>query len=242
MLTVSEAQEAMPSHLRTHATQELVDKVNAAHSDPLIADQIKDNFLSYTRVLQEGRFKIEDYLNAVVYVSFKLMNYNNQESYARTFPQRYQALVARGASDKDISAYVAAYAKNKLVNSIMEQSLIPTWVLNQEMYQKALNTQADLMLYAKSELVRTQAANSLLTALKKPEKAQVELSVTAIESDGVKELREMLTSLAEASQAAIKSGVPTKQIAHQPLHPRAEAPLLEGVLVREINPQPEGTS
>lgn len=231
MLTLPEVQEALPSHLRAAATQSLVDKVNAAHGDPVLAGQIRDNFMSYTKVLMEGKFKIEDYLRAVVYVSFKLMGFNNQESYTRTFPKRYQDLVAKGATDKDISSYVSAYAKGKLVNLILEQTMIPSWVLNQDLYQKAINVQADLMVSAKSELVRTQAANSLITALKKPDKAQVELSVTAPDSNAVSDLNNMLTRMAEAYQGMIQGGMRTQTIAHQPLHPKSG--------MRDVTPQGE---
>lgn len=38
----------------------------------------------------------------------------------------------------------------------------------QHIYQKAINVQADLMSNANSEMVRMQAANSILTHLAKP--------------------------------------------------------------------------
>ena len=217
MLTVAEIKEALPPHLKTAATQGLTDRVNQANGDPEIAEHIRNNFISYTHVLGEGKFKTEDYVSAVTYVSFKLMGYTNQESYKRTFPSRYQALAARGATDKDVSAYVAAYAKTKLVNLILEQTLTPVWVLNQDIYQKAINKQAELMLTANSEKVQTEAANSLLTHLKRPETKQVEVSLGVREHSGMNELRDMLSSMAQRQQELIGQGVPTKSIAHQVL-------------------------
>lgn len=217
MLTQRELEEALPSHLRHNATPALLDMVNNISADPEVAEQIRDNFLSYSGVLREGKFKTEDYLNAVAYVSYKIMGMSNQDAYARAFPQRYAALTAKGASQKDISAYVHAYSKGRLVNMIMEQTLVPTWVLNHDVYQKAINTQAMLMMTAKSEKVRADAANSILTHLKRPEKQQVELNIGVAETSGMKELKDMLTSLAERQQAAIEAGVQTKEIAHQKL-------------------------
>lgn len=95
-----------------------------------MAEAIKDNFLSYTQVLSEGKFKTEDYLSAVMYVSFKLMGMTNQDAYARTFPARYRTLLNNGTSAKDISSYVSMYNKGRLVNLILEKSLIPTWVFD----------------------------------------------------------------------------------------------------------------
>lgn len=217
MLTLSDVQAAMPPHLRNSVSEELVDQLNNISVDPEAARTIRENFVSYTGILKEGRFKTEDYMHAVAYVSYKLMGYSNQEAYARTFPGRYQALVARGATDKDISAYVAAYNKNKLVNLVLEQTLIPHWILNQEAYQKAINTQLELMMYSKSDKVRSDAANSLLTHLKRPEKAQVELNIGVKETSGMNELRDMLTQLAEQQKGLIAQGVPTREIAHQKL-------------------------
>lgn len=216
MITVDQVRRAMPPKLRGAATQELADKINQASSDPDVARNIRDNFISYTSVLNDGKFKTEDYLNAVMYVSYKLIGYSNKEAYARTFPQRYQDMIARGSTDKDISSFVAAYNKNKLVNAILEQTLVPTWVLNQDLYQKAINVQAELMLDdSVSAKVRTDAANSLLTHLKRPEAQQVELSISHKDSSGIEELNETLRKLAVQQQEVIKSGVTTQQIAHQ---------------------------
>lgn len=229
MLTHSEITAALPAHLKVGVTQELVDLVNNVAQDPEAARTVRENFLSYTSVLKEGRFKTEDYVHAVAYVSYKLMGYSNMEAYVRTFPDRYTALRARNATDKDISAYVAAYNKNKLVNLILEQSLIPTWVLNQDAFQRAINTQMQLMLNSKSDKVRCDAANSLLTHLKKPEKKEVQLSIGIEDNSGMNELRAKLRELAEMQQGLIQGGMKTREIAQQTI--------IDAVVVNEGQPQ-----
>ena len=214
-LTVDQVAKALPANLKTAATQSLVDMVNNAVADPLVAEQVRNNFLSYTNVLKEGKFKTEDYLNAVTYVSFKLMGYSNQDAYFRTFPARYQALLAKGTTSKDMSAYVAAYHRGKMVNLIMEQSLVPSWVLNQDLYQKALNTQAELMVSSASDMVRTTAANSILTHLAKPKDQNFQLNIDVNESSGMNELRDALTRMAVQQQQLIQSGMTTKEVAGQ---------------------------
>lgn len=89
------------------------------------------------------------------------------------------------------------------------------WVLNQDIYQKAINAQFTLMTTAKSEKVRSDAANSILTHLKRPEKHQVELDIGVTDSAGMKELKSTLAQLAAQQQEAIKSGTQTQEIAHQ---------------------------
>lgn len=215
-LTREQIEQALPANLKSSATQALTDQINNLSSDPLVAEQIRENFLSYSRVLQEGKFKTEDYLNAVAYVAFKHMGYSNQDAYFRAFPSRHQALVARGATSKDISAYVAAYHKNKLVNLVMEQTLVPVWIVNQDNYQRAINTQVEIMEDDSLPAVaRTAAANSVLTHLAKPKEAANTLKLEVSESQGLKDLRGMLEQLARNQREAIQAGMPTKQIAEQ---------------------------
>lgn len=216
-VTPKELKEALPKNLKGYATEELADKLNTIVADPRVAESIRENFISYASVLQDGKFRIGDYVNAIVYCSYKLMDYTNQEAYKKTFPKRYRDLRAKGADDKTISAYVAGYNKGKLVNAIMEQTLIPTWVLNQSIYQEAINHQAYLMRNAQSEKVQTEAANSLLTHLKKPETKQVDLNIGFDESDGMAELKDTLAQLAQSQKALIESGATTRAIAHQKL-------------------------
>jgi len=221
LLTLDQVQRALPANLKNSATQQLVDNLNNIASDPILAEQLRENFISYTSVLREGRFKTEDYLNAVMYVSFKLMGDSNQDAYFKTFPQRYQMLIAKGASSKDISAYVSAYNKGKLVNLILEQSLVPTHVLNAHVFQQAINTQVELMTDPDvSPKVRSDAANSLLTHLKKPE-AKAELNINVGEQSGMNELRSALERLARQQQDSISGG-------HATVVDIAESKIIEG--------------
>ena len=118
-LTIEDVKKAMPTRLKSAVTQEFVDKLNKSINDPLIAQSIKENFLTYTHVLLDGRYQIYEYLNAVKYVSFKLMGLTNQDAYFKTFPDRYAKLIAQETSAKDISCYVSAFHKTKLVTSLI---------------------------------------------------------------------------------------------------------------------------
>lgn len=207
MLTIEQVTKALPPHLKTAATPALVHLINNVTTDQDMAQNIRDNFISYAGVLKDGKFKTEDYVNAVTYVSFKLLGDSNQDAWFKTFPQRYQRLVAMGTSTKDIASHVAAYNKGKLVNAILEQTLVPSWVLNQDMYQKALNVQLDLMTDTNvSPKVRSDAANSLLTHLAKPKEVGPLINIDMRENNGVDELKEALSAFALAQQQAIAGG------------------------------------
>ena len=65
---------------------------------------------------------------------------------------------------------------------------------------------------AASELVQTQAANSLLTHLAKPKEQVSKISIEMGENNALTELSNALEKLANAQQGQIKNGVSTKTI------------------------------
>lgn len=219
MLTEDEFKLALPEKLKKSVNPGLIAQINATLSQPELFEAYRDNLISYTKVMADGKFKIESYIDAVKYVTHKLMGCTNIEAYMKTFPTRYQNMVNSGVSAKDIASYVSAYNKNKLVNLIYEQTLIPSYVLNQDLYQRALNVQADLMMNAKSEKVRSDAANSILTQLKQPEVKKVELDIgVKTEGSALDALRKASEELAMRQQASIRAGtMDAQQAAHQKL-------------------------
>jgi hypothetical protein len=214
-MTKEEFRSALPEKMRRSVGQDVIDKVNDLLSNPDMYEVYRENLISYSTVLQDGRFKLTGYIDAVKYVSFKLMNMTNQRAFELTFPKKIQDWVARGVESKDIASYVSSYNKSKLVNLILEQTLVPSHVLNQDLYQKALNVQAELMVSARSEMVRSQAANSLLMQLKPPETRKIELDVKTTESSAVAELRNATLALAAQQRDAIRAGsLNAEQVAH----------------------------
>lgn len=212
-LTKQQIVNALPSSFKNSVTQELVDTINNVTQDQLLAEQFRENFVTYSSVMRDGKFKTMDYLSAIQYVTYKHMGYSNKDAYFKTFPNRQAELVARGTSEKDISAYVSAYHRGKLVNLIMEQSLVPVWIVNQDNFQKAINVQVELMTTAVSEKVRCDAANSILTHLAKPKDQVTNINLDMRENSGLTDLKNTLQALAEQQLVAIQSGTPTKEIA-----------------------------
>ena len=227
-LTIDQFKAALPDKVKKSINQELIDQINATLQEPELYEQYRENLLSYTKVMQDGRFKINEYINAVKYVSHKLMGCTNLDAYSKTFPDKIQRFTAQNVAQKDIASYVTAYNKQKLVNLIYEQTLIPSYVLNQDLYQKALNTQAELMIYAKSEKVRSDAANSLLTHLKPPEVKKVELDIGIKEDGSIAQLRATTLELARQQRLALEAGMLNAQeVAHSTLIIDADVKELE---------------
>lgn len=223
-LTAEQFKQVLPDKVKKSVSQELIDQINSTLSDPEMYEAYRDNLLSYTRVMADGRFKVDSYISAVKYVSHKLMGATNIEAYSKTFPDKMQRFAAQGVSAKDIASYVTAYNKSKLVNLIFEQTLIPSYVLNQDLYQKALNVQAELMVSANSEKVRCDAANSLLTHLKMPETQKVELEIGVKEDSAIAALRATTMELARQQRLMLEAGAMNAQeVAHSKLVIEGEA-------------------
>lgn len=214
-LTADQFKAVLPKQLRSTINQQLIDKINSAITDPLIRGEVRDNIIGYAHVMKDGKFKVQSYLDAVKYVSYKLLGNTNIDAYIKTFPDRYQSFVDKGTTPKDIASYVTSYNKNKLVNLIFEQTLIPCHVLNQDIHQQAINQLASLMMGAKLEKVQCDAASKLVDALKPPEAKKIELDIGLKQDKSIDELREATMKLVSRQREMIVGGVSNaKEIAH----------------------------
>ena len=191
-LSLVQVREAVPKSLRSNVTQELVNTLNSLGNAPEEGKLIRDNFLSFSDILKNGSYKTQDYINAVIYVSYKIMGLTNTEAYYHTFPDRQLKLKARGASSKDVSAYVAAFNRGELVQQ---------------------------MRNAKSERVRFMAADSLMSHLAKPENSNIQTGVNININSyaGIDDLTAKIQELSLLQKKAIDNGVSTKDIAAQKL-------------------------
>lgn len=214
MLTVNVLKDIVPKSQRTMITEDLVTKLNDWNEDPKLMESYKDNVLSYIGVLKDGKYKITDYMNAVRYVSYKLIGHSDIDAYAITFPERYEKLVQSGVSRDDMSPYVSAYKKNKLVVQIFEQTIVPSHVLNAPMHQEALNILASIAINSRSDMARVNACNGILANTKPPEVAKIELDVSFNDNnDAIADLRKATEELAMQQLNSIKAGQAVKAIA-----------------------------
>ena len=214
-MTLDIIKRCAPNSVAKNITQEMVDNLNNLQLDPDFAEMYRENILGYMNVMKDGKFKLDDYFNAVRYVSFKLMGDPNIKAFAKTFPDKYNRWTSMGVPSKQIHGYSSAYNKNKLVNLVLEQSIVPFHVYNQEARQKALNTQLELMTTANSEKVRSDAANSVLTHTKGPDEAKIEMDVNVKQDSSIDDLRAATLELVKAQREKIINGSATaKDVAH----------------------------
>jgi len=214
MLTVAELMEAVPKQHKSKITAKFVADVNGMVQDPHMGEVYAENILTYSKVLQEGRFKLGDYFNAVMFVSYKSMGMGNLAAYQKVFPKKCQDMVARGISPKDMSAYSSTYNKTKLVTLIYEQTLIPDYIVYASVRHRAIAAQANL-LNSMNEHVVQKAADSLMNHLKAPETAKLNVEVGVSDGGVIGSLATALASLSQQQANLIGSGtMDVKQIAH----------------------------
>lgn len=213
--TLDDLKNALPDKYKKSLTPEVLNYIGQTLNEPDMLETYRNNLISYGHILADGKFKITQYIDAIKFCSFRLAGLSQKESYKRTFPDRMQGYYVRGASNKDISVYMSSYANSKLVTSIMQQAMMPVWLANISTVQQAIDVQVELMTTATSEKVRQEAANSLLTHLKRPEAAKVQLDITVPQSNVIDDLRAATEKLVAAQTEAIRNGtMNAQQIAH----------------------------
>lgn len=224
-LTTTQFKDALPKTMRKRINDELVQTVNDALTDEDTREYLRDNILSYVSVMQEGRFKVLSYVDAVKYVSYKVMGDTNLKAYEKVFPDKIADWRLRGVEPKDINSYVTAYNKTKLVNLIYAQTMVPIYVLNQDKVQCAINTLTGLMNDVDvSPKVRSDSAIGLLTHLKAPETAKVELDLGIDRGSVIDDYEAAMRKMVETQKEMIRAGGDLKDITNASI----KRPVIEG--------------
>lgn len=206
MLPIETVKKLVPKSQRGLITQDFLDKIEASVQNSLIAEEFKNNFITYLNVLSTGKYKMEDYISAVKYVSFKLLGYSNVDAYAATFPDRYERLKREG--QEQIEAFASMYNKNKLVMQIYEQTIVPTYVLNAPLHQEALNELAKMIKDPSVRgMTKVKACEAILQHTKQPEIVKGELTIGIEQQDTISELRDVVEQLAEVNRLSIAKNI-----------------------------------
>ena len=58
MLSLEQVKSALPPGNRNNVTQDMVNQLNALSKDPEEARYIRENFISFSQVLMEGKFRL----------------------------------------------------------------------------------------------------------------------------------------------------------------------------------------
>ena len=58
MLTLDQFQLALPDKVKKSINQELIDQINNTLSDPEMFESYRDNLISYTKVMADGKLRL----------------------------------------------------------------------------------------------------------------------------------------------------------------------------------------
>ncbi|MCZ2128615.1 MAG: hypothetical protein LC099_12725 [Anaerolineales bacterium] len=214
MLGISEIKPLVPRKIGNRLTPVLINRLNTADSDQFIQETIENIFRGYLGLLSEYNYGMEEYIDASIFVGYKFHGFTNLDSFKRTFPKRYNSYILNGADSKEVASIAAGYSRRGVVSKLIEQSMSKMWVLNMDNFQKAIDVQVDLMQNAKSEKVRCDAANSVLTHLGKPKDTITNnhINIDLREHTGLADLKDELADLAQQQLNIINMGISAKEI------------------------------
>lgn len=214
MIGITEIKPLLPRKIGNSLTAVLISRLNTADSDHFIQETIENIFKGYVGLLSEFNYGIEEYINASIFVGYKFHGFTNLDAFKRTFPKKYNDYILNGADSKQIATIASGYSKRGVVSKLIEQSMSKMWVLNMDNYQKAIDVQVELMTSAKSEKVRCDAANSVLTHLGKPKDTITNnhINIDLREHTGLADLKDELADLAQQQLSMINMGMSAKEI------------------------------
>lgn len=176
-----------------------------------LAEVFKDNFIDYSSVLEKGRFKLTDYLNAVTFLTYRSLGKSMADSWLRTFPDRAERIRTKykdeGRKDEpDFSSYASMFNKNTLVVLLSQQTAVPLRILNQGLAQRALNKLAHVMEHTKSDKVRVDACKVILDTLKMPEDNVLNIDVNLKADNIIESMQNTIAQLTHNQQNAVAMG------------------------------------
>ena len=212
MLTLEELESTVPKQQRHLVDEDLLKSFNEVVADETISDEFKSNFVTFSNILKDSKNSVKEYKSAIHFVTLLLLENSDIDSYMKTFPERYARLISKGLSRSKISPYSTNYKKTELVKKLLEQTMIPSTILNAGMYQEALNHQKYLMLNAKSETVQQKAADSIMVQLKPESISKLEIDVAIKKDKTVEDNEAFMRELAEEKIRLMELGGDVKTI------------------------------
>ena len=215
----AKVKQCLPNKFAEIIGDELIDKIDALIlQDSEIKDNIFENLVDFKEILMAGNIKVDSFVNSTLYVSYYLLGKTRADSFTKVYPGRIARFNKEGKSIGTINNIINGYHRSKLVQNMLGQCQMPSYVMFRNVFFKAVKVQVEIMEDDDvSATVRQKAACSLMGHLKEPEIQKVELDVTHKEegTDIIKELLNATKKLAVTQGLAISNGSKTaKEIAN----------------------------
>lgn len=194
----------------------VVEEINKLAQDPDYGPEFLESYLDHLQVLADApKNTHKQYVNAVKFFSLVEAGNSLTDAFIKVFPERYeQRMRTTGEEGKEIIRGDASrYNGSKMLQEIRRVATQPVQLIHRHLLHKAILANADLMMTARSEMVRQKAADTLIRELKPAEDATIKIDVNDGATSAIEELRKAGQELAAAQREAALAGVPMKQIA-----------------------------
>lgn len=217
-LTADELKKRFPSKSKT-ITDETVELINQANSDPNFnGDEFLNTMYDYENVMYKNKASIKEFITALKFCAYlEAEGDNYTEAYKRARAND-EFVIARLNMPTDSSEYkeltfaASRYRKTPMVKDILTQADMPLYLMFQGARYKAVKTLADEMLTAQYSKDRISAADKLLTHVKPPENAKIELDVSVKQDSIIDKYEAMITSLVKTQQKQIAEGEDLRKV------------------------------
>lgn len=199
--------ENVPVELKSKLSPKTLDNVFKALDDPAYCSALRDNFVSFSSVVNHSRYSVEQYFNACKFLTYKGFGFNDIISYQKTFPDRYYSLLGKGKDNRSISSYVSAFKNSALVTAIREHCSIKDWVYNLDRREDAIAVLHEIVLDDKaSHRARINAADALLNHTAPPPENKLTVEVGISKTSAITLLDNRLNEIVKQQKEMLCKG------------------------------------
>lgn len=218
--TTEELQKLLPSK-KGLITDDIANIINKSQNEPEFqGESLLQTAITYESVLKNARVGIKEYLNAIRFCAYLMsMEDNYTEAYKRTFWDRDFVrervdLPTDSPQYKEMTSAASRYRRSKLVTDILTLSQVPLDILFAGYRHKAVGVLAELMMTAKYDRDKINAAKELLANTKPPENSKIELELGPNKAamDMQQQLNRQLGEIAMNQKQMLEQGMTLKEV------------------------------
>jgi len=210
-ITPKKLRRALPKSRRGMATkkrfkdmEELIEKVKSHGMG------FEDDLISFTSVLEGGRVSLKEYANAVMFVGYLTSGSTVKEAYIKVFPDR----IEDDLSEEKLVFRANKFNSSKTVIEIKRIAKAPAWLVGSQYFWEAVHVNVDLMRNSRSDMVKHQAAKTLMEKLAQPEVQENHLAVDVniSKDESIINLEKAIFQLGTKQLEAIEKGVDVEDV------------------------------
>ena len=213
LITIEDVQRGLPSR-KNAVTNEIVEILNQSVNEPEFqGESLLQTAITYENIMTKNRAGIREYVDAIRFCAYLIsMEDNYTEAYKRTFSYRDFVKERMNVDTKsvkyaELTSAASRYKRNsKLVADLLTYSQAPMEIMFLGLRYKAVGVLADVMMNARQDRDKINAAKELLAATKGPETQKIELDIGVKENSAIANLNEQLSVLAGKQKMLLEAG------------------------------------